>query len=101
MKTIERITTKKFDNLMYQIKRTNDMFRSRQEDKTYITVNYIPTEYVLGFDWAFECTHQNPKIEVVANDYMTLEGAKQYESEVVVCEDCESYFNEIDERWYV
>ena len=62
-----------------------------------IQVKYTPTEWVKGVeDWGFwYCQHPSQHIESITNDYMTLNGASQNESEVVVCDSCDAWHDDL------
>jgi hypothetical protein len=63
-----------------------------------IKVNYTPVEYEMIWG-EFACLHADTHTEEFATNYMTFEGVQEYSSKAEVCDECNSWYNEVDEEW--
>ena len=62
-----------------------------------IQVKYQPTHYILDGEW--ECQHESTHLESFTTDYMTFEGADQFETDINVCDSCEAWQYLGSEEW--
>ena len=66
----------------------------------HINVTHIPVEYAIAEDsWEMECQHVSTHIEEAVQNYMTFDGPDQRSYDIIVCDECDAYYNDVDEQW--
>ena len=68
---------------------------------TKIPVKQYSTVYTSSELNEWECQHENTRSESFTTDYMTFDGPDQFDTEIIVCADCNMWHNLGEEDWQV
>ena len=90
---------RQFDKLIDEAREMNKIFKDRQEGRKRITIKFIETEYELNEDNEFVCLHRTTEQEDGEINYMSFEGPMQDSYKIEVCQECDKWYNDIDETW--